>query len=323
MSLFPPPTLQAANDLLVHDAWLRETPHIDSFCSSTIWGISANYAFGDSGQIIQHSSDHGSALFVWNSLFLRPLECVWLLGSPILGPRPERVFRELEQAGAPGVPPWHAMVLSGLPLSTAEWRPLHEAATRRCILRWVGSRNRNIASLEGGLDGWLSRRSPKFRTNLRRSDRAGEREGIQFTRHLIRHPDDAASFFSIVRDVEHRSHKAESGNGILEEPMHTFVASVFGLSIHRLGLHFVIAWRNGDPIGYVFGTVFMDMYRGLQMSFDDRFRSLSLGNLLQLEMISWLCDLEVPRYDMGADLPYKERWAELNHETVTVALIRV
>jgi hypothetical protein len=285
--------------------------------------VSANYAFGDAGQIVHHQSDAGSALFVWNTLFLRPLESVWLLGSPLLGPAPDQLFRELKDDDSGSIPPWHAMIISGITLDTLEWGKLHRTISEDCALRWIGSRNRNIASLEGGVDGFMSRRSQKFRANLRRASRRAADGGFEFKRYTLTTSRQAAAFFGIVRDIETRSHKAATGNGILEEPMQSFVSSVFGLTIEKHGVRFVVVWRNGIPVGYIFGTVFMAMYRGLQMSFDDEFRTASLGNLLQWEMIVWLCEDNIPHYDMGADLPYKERWAELTHETTTLAVIRL
>ncbi len=265
VSNFPPPTLKSAQDLSAHDDWLPSSLNVDSFCSSSTWGVSANYAFGDAGQVVHHQSESGSALFVWNTLFLRPLESVWLLGSPLLGPSPSGLFRELRDDDSGRIPPWHAMILSGITMETPQWRELHCAITEDCALRWISSRNRNIASLQGGSDGFLSRRSPKFRTNLRRSVRRAADSGFEFKQYTLTTATDARVFFGILRDIEERSHKATTGNGILEEPMHSFVASVFGLTIERHGLRFIIAWRDGLPAGYIFGTVFMNMYRGLQM----------------------------------------------------------
>jgi CelD/BcsL family acetyltransferase involved in cellulose biosynthesis len=52
------------------------------------------------------------------------------------------------------------------------------------------------------------------------------------------------------------------------------------------------------------------VYRGQQFSFDEAWGGLSIGNLLQDQMIAWLCEQGVERYDMGPEMPYMRRFAE-------------
>ena len=70
------------------------------------------------------------------------------------------------------------------------------------------------------------------------------------------------------------------------------------------------------------GGVFAGEYRGLQFSFDDAFRWLGLGNLLQLRQIEALCSEGVELYDLGTAMPYKERWAEQVVETRLLVIAR-
>ena len=62
-------------------------------------------------------------------------------------------------------------------------------------------------------------------------------------------------------------------------------------------------------------------YRGLQLSYNDDFRPLSLGNCVQMEMIENLCDEHVDSYDLGTDMPYKARWGEQTFETSIIAIM--
>jgi CelD/BcsL family acetyltransferase involved in cellulose biosynthesis len=74
----------------------------------------------------------------------------------------------------------------------------------------------------------------------------------------------------------------------------------------------VVFARAGErDVGYVFGGVAGPFYRGQQFSYAEECRSLSLGNLLQLAQIRWLCEDGVARYDMGSVMEYKTHWAEL------------
>ena len=57
-----------------------------------------------------------------------------------------------------------------------------------------------------------------------------------------------------------------------------------------------------------------NVYRGQQFSYDDEWDRYSIGNLLQIEQIKWLCEEGATRYDMGplldAGMGYKSHWTE-------------
>lgn len=305
------------------DSWIESTPHVDAFCSSSTWGIPATSAFGPRDETETWTFDEGAAAFARYGNFLRPLECVWLLGTPIVGPKPHFVLRELFRDARFLTLDWRILVLAGIPVGTPEWHPFVDLARRLGRVDQLGDpRFRNIASLDGGVDGWMGRRSGKFRTGLRHSEKLANEYGVTFRRRTLNTWAETERAFPIVEQVEHRSHKLLGGNSILNEPMRSFVKGVFQLSATRYSVRFIEAWADDQVVGYIFGTVYQDMYRGLQMSFDDTYRSLALGNMLQLNMIRWLAADGVSLYDMGAELPYKERWAEIRQETRTLLLRR-
>ena len=62
------------------------------------------------------------------------------------------------------------------------------------------------------------------------------------------------------------------------------------------------------------------IYRGQQFSFDDEWRSASLGSLLQMQQLQWLCEEGVARYDMGPVMQYKHHWAEMQVRFDAIAL---
>jgi len=76
-------------------------------------------------------------------------------------------------------------------------------------------------------------------------------------------------------------------------------------------LRLILASHDGRDIGYIYGGFVNGHYRGLQFSFDHRYASLSLGNVLQYHMMMWLCQEGGVSYDLGATMPYKKRWADL------------
>ena len=53
----------------------------------------------------------------------------------------------------------------------------------------------------------------------------------------------------------------------------------------------------------------------MHFSYDQSVAALSIGTLLQLEKIRWLCQDGIQRYDMGISgggrIAYKRHWAEI------------
>ena len=77
----------------------------------------------------------------------------------------------------------------------------------------------------------------------------------------------------------------------------------------------MFAKHDAIDIGFIFGGLCGakaagNVYRGQQFSFADNWRKASLGNVLQLEQLRWLCEEQVARYDMGPLMDYKHHWTE-------------
>ena len=51
-----------------------------------------------------------------------------------------------------------------------------------------------------------------------------------------------------------------------------------------------MALHEGKDIGFIFGSMAGQIYRGQQFSFDDSWSHASIGNVLQTEQIKWLCE---------------------------------
>ena len=88
----------------------------------------------------------------------------------------------------------------------------------------------------------------------------------------------------------------------------------------------ILARHEGKDIGYIFGGMAGKVYRGQQFSFDDQWRSSSIGNVLQFEQIKWLCEEGSTRYDMGPlnghKMGYKRHWTEKKHRIETWGLTK-
>lgn len=119
--------------------------------------------------------------------------------------------------------------------------------------------------------------------------------------------------------VEKQSWKGIGHCGMAEPPSSRFY-SILLAALARTGDARVIFARHEDQdIGFIFGGMAGNIYRGQQFSFADSWRSFSIGNLLQQEKIRWLCEDGALRYDMGPisgpRMGYKSHWTE---STVTL-----
>ena len=126
--------------------------------------------------------------------------------------------------------------------------------------------------------------------------------------------------YARVLDVERRSWKGLGRCGMAESPSREF----YHVMLRRLGAarggRVIFATHDGDDIGFIFGCVGSGVYRGQQFSFVDTWRPDSIGNLLQLEQLRWLCEEGVARYDMGPMMDYKRSWTEIHQRFDAVAM---
>ncbi len=308
-----------------YDAAVLKTRGIDRFCSSSAWILPAARSImpprvplileGDAGWVVLARGLHGNV-----GQYLEPFEAAWGLASPLVGEDPvrlvEALVHHLERRRD-----WRVLVLSGL-LRDSDWlHPVRALLIRRWRVGWGGMIGRRRADLTGGVDGFLSRRSPKFRANLRRDRRRLLREGFEFQR-LRPGRDTVAPVYRRILEVERRSWKGRQGGGLADPAMGRFYGEMLPILADWGTLRVVFVRRDEEDVAFCFGGIYDGIYRGLQMSYDDRYRRLSLGNQAQFEMIRWLAEEGVSTYDLGQDIPYKERWSDSNVESVALYAVR-
>ncbi|MHC4732570.1 MAG: GNAT family N-acetyltransferase, partial [Planctomycetota bacterium] len=249
------------------DADAFATPEIDHFCSSTDWILPAKQAWAPDSDTLILRGEHG-----WAALLLQVhadgisvlagFESMWGFACPLIGPYPHPLVQEFAEALAQRE--WHILLATGLPLGSAILRHVGAAFSHhdlRCgprLRRWE-------ATLHGGVDGYLARRSPRLRSNLRRTARRAREEDVTFEPVS----GDPGATYRRVLDVEARSWKGPVGTGLLLDEMTCFYRPL----AERLGrrLRTVFARHEGTDIGYILGGVRKDTYRGFQFSFDRRF----------------------------------------------------
>ncbi len=310
--------LQAAE----YNRLVAQSLEVDRFCSSTHWIIPAHQAFSGNRQpwILRLESGYVALAVGYRlplGMVLEPLEAIWGLACPFVSQAPEQLVAEFARHHLASRRTRIPLLLSGLRRDGVVFQHLWRYLSSQMRLI-IGRTTRSFrASLEGGEDGFLSRRTPRFRTNLRRSQRLGQQEGIAFETftHFESWSEILARYRRIVQ-IEAGSWKGQAGTGLGEPAMEDFYHRMLARIWQEQSLRVIIARKDGEDVGFVFGAIFQDCYRGLQVSFDQRFARVSLGNLLQWEMIGLLAQEQCLLYDLGVEVAYKERWGEQVLESV-------
>lgn len=175
---------------------------------------------------------------------------------------------------------------------------------------------RRVAALDGGLDGFLARRTAKFRKNLRRYERLVARTGLSFewwNRSLT--AAEGEQLFARLLAVEARGWKGSAGVGIDHGDMCTFYRELMALQGPAGAIRLGFARQDDSDQAYILGGVHRDTYRGYQFSFAAEHEALGLGNWMQLRAIEELCAEGVALYDLGSDMAYKQAWSDRPFET--------
>jgi hypothetical protein len=307
------------------DREVARTPAIDRFCSSTAWILAAAgtlmppraaFSFrGENGYFAAMRGVHPAGF-----PYVEPVELAWGLASPLIGRDPVALVDEVVPVLA-GRRDWQLAILSGMTVTGPQRRALDATLPPRWERRRGQPTVRHVASLDGGIDGFLARRSRDFRKSLRKAQRGATEAGMQF--ESVRAPAaDASALYERIQRVEATSWKARDGVGISAGPMRAFYSAMLP-RLCALGQQRTIFARLGErDVGYILGAVMAGEYRGLQFSYDAEHAQLNIGGLLQYHQIVELCGEGVARYDLGTEMDYKRRWAEDIMETEMLVLVR-
>ena len=302
-----------------------DSEHVDPFCSSPAWHLPFHQAFKPNRKIVIHESETSLVAMaeqfdLCQSVTLEPIESHWYFGCPLLGSNSVELLKELvdsyrqnDESCCFGV--------SGIRNGTALSRKLVDAFGNDFEIQIRARNYECMASLDGGFDGYLSRRSTKHRKNLARETRRAKDHCIEFERVMPITYADADQTYNRMAAVESLSWKGIGNCGMNESPCREFYHEMIRMLSTTSEARVIFAQQGNKDVGFIFGGMLGTIYRGQQFSFDEEYKGLSLGNLLQLEQIRWLCDEGAVRYDMGpsrgSTMSYKRHWTEQEQEFVT------
>lgn len=298
-------------------AWNRlahAVEHGDPLCCRTEWQLSAFETMHPGFVPDLVVADDALLAFAWArsprfGRMLVPFEASWLFGCPLLGPGAvDLLTQRLDELRRAGVRP--SVLVAGLAPDGATLRALESALARSHDCFADEPRVQCIASLDGGIDGFLARRSSLFRRRNRQAWRRARELGVAFARCAPGDPVAARAVYARMCAVEARSWKGLGDCGMTSGPSLPF----YGRMLERLAVgghaRVVFAVHEGRDVGFIFGGYAGGVYRGQQFSYDEDWAPRSLGNVLQLEQIAWLAEEGARRYDLGPLMDYKLRWSE-------------
>jgi hypothetical protein len=302
------------------------TPAIDRFCSSSAWILAAASALMPPRAPFSFRSASGyfaamRGVHAAGFPYIEPIELAWGLAAPMIGRDPVALAADIVAMLADRRD-WQLAILAGLTADGPQRRALDRVLPPRWERRRGTSTVRHVASLDGGVDGFLSRRSRQLRKSLRKALRAASDAGVTFASVRTASAADAGSLYARIQQIEAASWKARDGVGISAGPMRMFYDRMLPRLCHLGQQRTVFAQAAGRDVGYIFGAVLEGEYRGLQFSYSDEHAELGIGGLLQYHQIALLCDEGVVRYDLGTEMDYKRRWAEEVMETEMLVLVR-
>jgi hypothetical protein len=314
---------ELAADSAAYDGLVARAHYLDAFCSSSDWVLPAHTALmpprepwlfrGEGGFVAMATGTHARGF-----RYAEPLEAAWGLACPVVGVG-ARAFAKLCAVESESDVLLIGGVLDGSPFAAEIARELG----RRFALQRGTTTTRHVASLAGGVDGFLSRRSRSLRRGVRRAVGRVADAGIRFETAPSAAVAAVPALYARVLDVEARTWKGIAGVGIAEGGMRPFYASMAERLAARGALRLTFARRDDRDVGYILGGVFGDGYRGLQFGYDAELRHLGLGHACQFHQIEALCREGVQTYDLGTTGgDYKRRWAETEIASSFVLAVR-
>ena len=203
----------------------------DPFCCAPVWQLSAHRAFAPGRRVLaQHTEDSvlvlAEAFLSSGQPLLTSLEAHWLFGCPLLGPDAIGLLAEALAVMSHGYGHLPALLLGGIVPGSRRARELYACCESLFTIYLAGECIQAGASLEGGLDGFLSRRSANLRSKWRKSFRRAADRGVTFERSCPTDTAGADAVYARMLAVEQRSWKGVGHCGMTESPAREFYADM-------------------------------------------------------------------------------------------------
>ncbi|HIJ48375.1 MAG TPA: GNAT family N-acetyltransferase, partial [Gammaproteobacteria bacterium] len=293
----------------------------DPYCCTPSWQLPFHDAFCPDRRLLIRESSNNFLLFAENigspeNVVLTPIEQNWLFGCPLLGKHAVDLLADTVDDIKNYYPTFPRIVISGIrPGGVLAKRLLKTFSSNFHLFLLLDSSSTQCnASLTGGFDGFLSRRSSRQRRKLKRLHQERLDKGIWFEQVAPTSREESEQTFVRMLSIEHTSWKGLQQCGMEQEPATSFYKSMITRLASSKSARIIFAKHEENDIGYIFGGLAGNLYRGQQFSYSEAWKNASIGNLLQIEQIKWLSEEKCKRYDMGPvsgeKMEYKRHWTE-------------
>ncbi len=317
---------QRASD--IREKWKKlalSTGQTDPCCCAPSWNLAFHKIFNPASRVFYFAEDDGLVLFTEhflpnNTIYIGPVDDSWMFGRPILGFMATEIFDY-------ALNEWHKKYGTCLPPIALSSMIDNDGFCINFFLRFrkkfdflrLNAMVEGCASLRGGVDGWLSRRSANHRAKLKKAAKKARANSLEFVRYRPASREEAEPLYQRMLKVERKSWKGIEHCGMAEAPSRQFYNELMGRQALNGDALLIFAQQDGEDLGFIYGGVCGPYYRGQQFSYVNNMAHLSLGNLMQWEKVKWLCELGLMRYDMGPitgpRMGYKSHWTEIQKES--------
>jgi hypothetical protein len=304
----------------------------DPFCCSPAWQLSFHNSYAPNRRLFIRESSNNVVAFAEKIIsgelvLLTPIESSWLFGNPLLGEHSVDLFSDMladiEKYYSPVSP---RIIISGIRPYGSLYKKLKRRFADEFKFCRYSSGVQCSASLTGGVDGYLSKRSANFRRKTRKETRKALSHGVTLERVSPNSNRQVDETYSRMLSVELASWKGIGRCGMAEAGPKKFYEVMMKHLAITGDARVIFAKHGGKDIGFIFGGVAEGVYRGQQFSYDEEWQSASIGNVLQMEQVDWSCEEGLVRYDMGPlegpKMSYKTHWTERKHNIETWILDR-
>lgn len=301
--------------LAVWDGLAARSKAPDPMSCASAWQITALACSRRAGAqiLLRQSGDSQvvvAAIPTFDGLLLGPLEAHWSFGCPLIGPDAVKMLADMIEELRKARPGERiSCSIPGLDPKGPLARQIEET--------FSGVRNRRqdshaAASLAGGIEGWLSRRSGNTRKNLRRAQRCATDAEIHFERIQPRSAMDADLTYERMLQVEKESWKGQKSSGLFA--LERFYCLLLRAYAERDAARIIIARQGPTDVGFCYGGFSGSIYRGQQTSYSEHVAELSVGTLMHYETVKWLAEEEAHLHHFGPvqrNMSYKARLCEI------------
>ena len=283
------PSELSASEIALWDALAANGDMPDAQSCASAWQVSGLARSRRAGApIVLRQSGNSQIAFAVTETFsgyrLGPLEAHWYFGCPLIGPDAVELLADVigelrDELQTEAI----EIVVSGLDPKGSLAKQIAAGFTNVLMEK---QDPHAAASLDGGIEGWLSRRSSNFRRNLKRAERRAQVEGISFERARPSSKTDADDCYNRMLAVEEKSWKGPRRQGLLA--VRAFYETLLRAYAERGAARVVFAKQADEDVGFCFGGANHGIYRGQQTSYSDDLSGLSIGTLMHFETAKWL-----------------------------------